>query len=209
MSLNLRVFIVESPSTLDLYKGRHEGTSLCSTLNLSDIPCDYRLCADKVHLKDALNPTRFKDSASKGENPVLHISAHGNVAGIVLTSGETLNWVELHDLIRPINDVVGGSLLLGMSSCKSSWARLIATSADGRPPFLAMVTNSGSPMWSETAVGFCTFYHLMQRLEVASKSPIEVMKDASGNANFELVGGQQAVDFTKVFKILAEKIVSN
>ena len=49
--------------------------------------------------------------------PALHISAHGSENGIQLTSGEVVDWVELRDLVMPINKLFNGNLLLCISSC--------------------------------------------------------------------------------------------
>ena len=47
-------------------------------------------------------------------------------------------------------------------------------------PFFSMVGHFGSPTWSETAVAFSTFYHLLAK-EYYVYEAVEAMKVASGN----------------------------
>src|SRR5690349_12238880 len=98
------VYIVESPSAPDLYHGRFEGTRVAETLQLDGIPCVTRTAINSVAFGAALRiglPEAMKQYP--GRYPILHVSAHGSMEGIQLSSGEVIGWLQLRELIVPIN----------------------------------------------------------------------------------------------------------
>ena len=113
------VYIVESPSAPDLYRGRSEGALVPNALGLDQIPCLSRTAINREAFEAALQiglPEAMKQFA--GRYPMLHLSAHGASEGIQLSSGETISWPELRELLVPINESLGGDLLLCMSACE-------------------------------------------------------------------------------------------
>jgi hypothetical protein len=102
--------------------------------------------------------------ARDGYLPVLHISAHGNDDGIQLSDKTILNWNDLRDLLLPINKALKGALILCMSSCSGFLACTMAMHPEGENHvFFEVVGNTGSPTWSETAVAYAAFYHLLAK----------------------------------------------
>lgn len=180
------VYIVESPSPLDLYHKRFEGELLMKALKLAKIPSEHKL---------AVNSEAFNMSFTVGLSayllqpnallPLLHISAHGGKEGIRLTSGEEINWHELRDIIMPINERLKGGLILCMSSCQGIQAcRMVMM--EGRLPFLAIIGHSGEPSWSDTAVAYATFYHLLAEGYCVPEA-VKAMRTASGKPGFQQI----------------------
>ncbi|MBK9238737.1 MAG: hypothetical protein IPL75_00445 [Acidobacteria bacterium] len=160
------VYIVESPSAPDLYHGRSEGALVASALALDQIPCVSRTAINRQAFEAALQiglPEAMKQFA--GRYPILHLSAHGASDGIQLSSGDIIGWAELRELLVPINESLGGALLLCMSACKGYSACRMAMQHqdDAKHPYFAMVGNFGQPTWSDTAVSYLAFYHLLAK----------------------------------------------
>lgn len=62
---------------------------------------------------------------------------------------------------------------------------------DAEVPFWALVGNTADTGWSDAAVAYITFYHLLFKgKDVASC--VEAMKVASGDSNFVVFSGQHA-----------------
>jgi len=176
------VYIVESPSAPDLYHGRSEGALVASALGLDHIPCLSRTAINREAFEAALQiglPEAMKQFA--GRYPVLHLSAHGASEGIQLSSGDVISWPELRELLVPINESLGGALLLCMSACEGYGACQIAMQSqdDAKHPCFAMVGNFGQPTWSDTAVSYFAFYHLLAKGR-AIPEEISAMNAASG-----------------------------
>jgi len=185
------VYIVESPSPVDLYHKMWEGEILLQALSLAGIPSTHKL---------AVNLEAFRASFIVGLQeylekanalpPILHISAHGSISGIELTSKEVLGWDKLRDLIMPINKALKGNLILCVSSCEGFAACRMAMK-EGDIPFLGMVGHPGSPTWSDTAVAFATFYHLLAK-GYYFQGAVEAMRIASGDKGFMGIQGKTA-----------------
>lgn len=179
------VYVIESPSPVDLYHRRGEGEVLRQAIALNQIACTLRLA---INLEAFAAAIRVGLTEAMDENPnlipILHISAHGYSDGIQLSSGEILQWHELRQLLVPINKALGGSLILCMSTCEGFSGTRMAMREDSTDhPFYAIVGNGSKPTWPETAVGFATFYHLVANGRYITDS-VGAMRIASGNDDF-------------------------
>lgn len=164
-ALKFFVYIIESPSALDLYRGRSEGGRVAETLRLDDIPCVTRTAINSIAFKAALRyglPETIQQYPE--HHPILHLSAHGSYQGIQLSSNEIITWTELRDLLIPVNKSLGGQLFLCMSACQGySACQMAMVEGDVPHPYLFMVGSSESPTWSDTAVSYLSFYHLLSK----------------------------------------------
>ena len=149
------VFVIESPSAVDLYHRRSEGEIVRQAVELNGIKCI---------VKTAISPLAFNACLKVGLSeamgqmpgfiPLLHISAHGNSQGIQLSDGYIMSWAELKDHLRPANQVLGGSLVVCMSSCEGySGIRMAMHLEESDLPYFALVGCGAQPTWGETAVG--------------------------------------------------------
>lgn len=183
--LKFFVYVIESPSPVDLYHRRSEGEIIRQAASLNQIPCMLKTsingeafeAALKIGLKEAMD-------TYPGLIPMLHISAHGYKDGIQLSSGEVLNWFSLEELFRQINQAFNGTLLLCLSCCEGySGVQMAMTTEEKHPPFYALVSNGEKPLWSDTAVAYSTFYHLIAKGYYITEA-VQAMRVASGNDTF-------------------------
>lgn len=181
------VFVIESPSAVDLYHGRSEGELMRRVVELNGIQCVLRtaisleafLACLKIGLAEAM-------SNVPGAIPLLHISAHGDKEGIQLSDGHMIRWEALREILRPVNAALNGSLVVCMSSCEGYMGvRMAMYPGDPDLPYLALVGCGGKPTWADTAVAFMTLYHQLCRGEHISVA-VDAMRVASGNASFYL-----------------------
>lgn len=179
------VFVVESPSPVDIYHRRSEGEIIQQAVNLNQIPCIVKTAINfqafdaslKIGLKEAME-------AYPGMFPILHVSAHGHQEGIELSSGELIDWSGLKELFRPVNEALNNNLLVCLSSCEGySGVRMAMTLDNETYPYFAIVANGEKPLWSDTAVAYSTFYHLLAKGEFITTA-VDAMCIASGNNNF-------------------------
>lgn len=183
--LKFFVFVIESPSSVDLYHRRSEGEILQQAANLNQIPCIVKTAINyeafeaslKIGLKEAMD-------IYKGLIPILHVSAHGFEEGIQLSSGEIIKWDEFAELLRPLNIALSNSLLLCLSCCQGySGIRMAMTEENKDHPYFAIVANGEKPLWSDTAVAYSTFYHLLAKGHLIVDA-VNAMQVAAGNDKF-------------------------
>lgn len=192
-SFNFFVFVIESPSSADLYHKRFEGEILTKAINLNNIPCAHRVAISLEAFKAALH-IGLPEVGQIYPNliPIIHISAHGDQNGIQLSDGSILDWDQLKVLIQPINKALNNNLILCMSSCEGySACRMAMTFSPDDSPFFAMIGNTKQPNWSDTAIGFATFYHLICKGHFIIDAT-KAMCVASGNPNFQVITAQDA-----------------
>lgn len=176
------VYIVESPSAPDLYHGRSEGALVANALGLDHIPCVTRTAINPEAFVAALRiglPEAMKQFP--GRYPILHVSAHGAAQGIQLSSGDFVTWADLRQMLVPINESLGGALLLCMSACEGYSACQMAMQPQESVthPYFAMVASYGQPTWSDTAVSYLAFYHLLAKGRTIPEA-VHAMNAASG-----------------------------
>jgi hypothetical protein len=177
------VYIIESPSAVDIYHGRSEGALLRQAVGLDRIPCVVRTAISAEAFIAALRlglPEAMKQNPERV--PILHVSAHGSQEGIQLSNGEVIRWDQLRHLLMPLNKGLSGYLLLCMSACEGySACRMAMQTENNEHPYFGIVANSGKPTWSDTAVAYATFYHLMAK-GVPIPQVVEAMRLATADA---------------------------
>jgi len=186
------VYIIESPNPSDLYHKRYEGDMLQKALSLDSIYSSHRIAANKVAFHTALlNGLNEEISRHRGLIPVIHISAHGSSEGIALTSEEIISWDSLKEALLPINKALNNNLLLCMSSCEGFSACRMAMAEDDISPFFGVVGNSGKPTWSDTAIAYATFYHLIVK-GCYLRDAVKAMCESSNDDKFQLITSVEA-----------------
>jgi len=183
--LNFWIYVVESPSAEDMYVGRSEADIIQRAAALNGIPAIRRTVINRSALFTALTDGfRQAQSLHVGSTPILHLSVHGREEGIGLSNEDFLSWADLREMLQPIHDSIGCTLLVCMSTCVGVNAARMAAQFDAtQVPFLALVGHVGTPLWSDTAVGYAAFYHRFAKGEHISVA-VEAMKHASGNNGF-------------------------
>jgi len=187
------VFVIESPSAVDLYHRRSEGNIIQQAVNLNQIPCAV-VTAINLESFEASLKIGLTEAMRAHPNliPMIHISAHGYQDGIQLSSGEIITWANLRQLLAPINTALNNNLLLCLSCCEGySGTRMAMHLEDDGYPFYAVVANSNKPLWSDTAVAYSTFYHLVAKGELLVDA-VAAMRVASGNETFWIESAEQS-----------------
>jgi hypothetical protein len=191
--LKFFVYVIESPSSVDLYHRRGEGDVLRQAINLNQIPCVLRLAINLEAFQASLGIGLTEAMAAiPNAIPILHISAHGFSEGIQLSSGEIIEWRQLREMLIPINRALEGCLVVCMSTCEGySGSRMAMVIDSEEHPFFAIIGNGSKPTWPETAVGFATFYHLVANGRRIVES-VEAMRVASGNDTFFVTTAEES-----------------
>jgi hypothetical protein len=116
------VYIVESPSPVDLYHKRYEGEALGRALELAGIRSEHKLVVNTEALQAALQ-VGLKELLDEHRDylPIVHLSAHGGEDGVQLTDGTIITWTGLRELVAPVN-VLAAVRKRGILTGLSTWA---------------------------------------------------------------------------------------
>lgn len=199
--LHFFVYVIESPSDIDLYHRRTEGDVLVQSLRLAGINCVSRCAISNKAFCAALQVGLKEEMTSFSPRiPLLHISSHGDEEGIQLSSGESVTWEQLSGLLHPINAALNNNLVVAMSCCNGySGIRMAMRTDDSPMPFFALVGSWEKPTWSDTVVAFSAFYHQLHK-GVHVREAVQAMNAASG-CNFAVEWAedqkQKYLDFLK------------
>ena len=167
------VYILESPSPDDFLTNTQEGDIISNSLSLTDIPNLHFKIINRDCLKKIISEiSDYIDQ--EPHSPIIHISSHGNKEGIALTGeDELVTWPELRDLLRPLSRTAHTKILLCFSTCFGVNAYRMAAS------FGKVFDDAVGPVdtvgWSETAVAYTTFYHLLLQKGYKVKDAVEMM----------------------------------
>lgn len=184
------VYVIESPADTDLLDGRTEGRSLCEAMRLAGIPHWYSLATTSRSFEESLGRRLHQALEHFNKPPILHLSMHGNNDGVALTNGEFVTWANLRKSLTPLTEAMQGGLLICMSACFSSSGCRMAMHEDKEHPFWALVGNTSSAVWSDSAVAYITFYHLFFK-NVPIEDCVERMRLSSGDGNFIWFSGHK------------------
>jgi hypothetical protein len=183
------IHVIESPSDLDLLEGRQEREALHRALAQVGIGIEEHLVVSKRCLARALFKVLRSPLRGGERRTIVHVAAHGTPEGIELTSGDLLPWGELAQVFRYVNELVGGRLLLGMSTCHGLHAlKMVARRPD--LPFGLLVGPRDEVLWTDAHVAFLAFYHLVIAKDADPLSAVAVMNAAAGLP----AGSFQAID---------------
>jgi len=184
--INFFVHMIESPNPADLYHKRHEGEILEKALSLDEIPSAHRIVVNSTAFRAAFS-VGVQEEMKRYSNlvPIIHISSHGSSKGIQLTDGTIIDWHKLKDILVPINKALKGGLILCMSACEGHNAcRMAMSEAEEEFPFFAVVGHMGKPTWSDTAIAYAAFYHLIKK-GCTVLDAVKAMCEASGDDGFQ------------------------
>lgn len=189
------VYIVESPSAPDMYHRRFEGDILQKALALDEILSAHRIAVSRDAFNAAVQMGLGQEMMQwcKDQVPIIHISAHGSQEGLQLTDKTVMPWSDLKQLLLPVNEALKGNLIICMSSCEGAAACRMAMTQDEKEayPFFGVVGHSKTPTWSDTAVGFASFYHLIKKGYYLTDA-VKGMCEASGDDGFSLIRASEA-----------------
>lgn len=206
------VFVIESPSAVDLYHRRSEGEIIRQAVELNGISCVVKTAINLQAFHACLAVGLAEQmSIQTGFMPLVHISAHGSNDGIQLSDGYIMPWCDLREHLRPVNEALGGSLVVCMSSCEGySGIRMAMTNDETPLPFFALIGCSEKPTWGETAVAYATLYHQLWRGEYVADA-VEAMCIASGNKKFFLQHAENSrkgyIEYLSTVDVLEAQVI--
>ena len=104
-----KVFIIESPSFIDLIENRKEGDALGKILDLAKIDNVTFSVSDVETLRIAYNRISEEVNRIKGDLGAvhLHFSMHGSKDGVALSDKTFLDWKSFYKLLKDFNDSIG------------------------------------------------------------------------------------------------------
>jgi hypothetical protein len=177
------VYMIESPSAIDLRDGRSEGSLLKEALKLAGVTCKYNLVINKEIFNACLTTQLAETVKDTGGIPIIHLSAHGNKSGIGLSDGSLITWGELKNFLLPINEALQGGLVLCISACEGYHACNMLLQENGKLPFFGFISHLDKPKWIDAAIAFTVFYHRFFK-GASVKQAVEAMCIASGDKKF-------------------------
>jgi hypothetical protein len=136
-----KVIFIESLNSNELKTGKSlaEDLEYIKIENNLPIPIEY---FDISNSSEFLYCLRELTEETKKNNifPVLQIDAHGsdNPHGLVMRSGDLIEWLYLEDQLRKLNVASKGNLLLVTASCFGQFANM-SVAIQNRAPFWAVV----------------------------------------------------------------------
>ncbi|EHU5198969.1 TPA: hypothetical protein RQJ80_004357 [Vibrio vulnificus] len=188
------VFLVDSPSSVDLYDGYSIGMALRDTLKAIKIPCFYTLATDQDTFHQAFSfrlPKAIQElSQHTGFNaiPFIHLCMHGAPQGIQLTDKTTIDWFSLRQLLLNHNQVKGFNPFVCMASCNGLHAQNMATAFDSA--FTYLIGNTGAVYQSDVTVAYTSFYNSIIHKRSLVDDAVLAMRTASGDHNFYIAYGE-------------------
>ncbi len=163
------VIIIESPHRNDIPHGFIEGVALGRMLDLLGIDSFYIPVHNYQDLSDALTIGITNILAQDQFNlngiqrlPILHISAHGNKQEMGLMDGGTIPWINFKENFSYWNRLLGGNLIINVSTCYGSYAHNMAWTLDD-PPFHTLIGSEGSVPVGDLALAFSVFYNVLNQ----------------------------------------------
>lgn len=182
------VYIIDSPSSNDLYKGYSIGMALRDTLKAISIPCVYRLVTNKESfdkamtdgLREAIN--EFQVQANIHSYPFIHFCMHGNLDGVGLTDTTFINWQQLRQSLVSHNFYKGYNPYVCMASCNGFDGTKMASAFD--PAFAFLIGNTATVRQSDLTVAYMSFYNHIFFRQATFDQAVHAMRSASGDHNF-------------------------
>lgn len=187
------VYIIESPSPVDLFEGRNEGGALSKALKLSGCKTSCWLVTNDETLKKAFHSIAsdfgIDHPTGQMKSLYLHISAHGNDEGLCLTNGSFISWKNLSSLLKILSELIGSEhaednirvsrIILCLSSCSGLSSKNMYE-ANALSSIQAIVGPNKEVAWPDALTAFTTFYHLVNLKDLSVPVAVEKMNCAAG-----------------------------
>ena len=189
-----RVFIIESPSFIDIINNRKEGEALGKTLDLANIKNETFAVSDRKTLNISFERIIKSVEFIKGElgGIHLHFSMHGSKDGLALSDKSFIEWAEFYGFIKAFNDSIGYIKLpsglkiaptyLIFSVCDGFEARRIKDFGE-ESPYTGLIGPIQPVEWSDSLLAFSIFYHNTIIKKLGVKIAIQNMNKSVGLDN--------------------------
>ena len=193
-----KIYIIESQSPNDILRNRTEGKALSASLDLAEIPNKYFQVIDDKCFNKCIEFICEDINSLKGKGlvaPYIHISAHGNVNGIGLTSGEFIDWATFAVKVDWINELIGKLPKIPkknpieispMNYCFSTCMGYNAFKTQGEAlenKFSSIIGPTESVDWSDSLLAFMSLYHQIFYKGQKAIKAVEIMNITAGLDN--------------------------
>jgi len=207
----LKIYVIESPSAINIFENHLEGHSLCAYFDLANIEYNYYLVVNLDLLANAFDDIYYDCINSKEPKvPVIHISAHGDENGFDLTSDEEVLWESFSSYLIPLNtedrllkssysEIKYSPIMIGTSICKGiNGIRM--KNHDDISPFSIFVGQNDDVEWADSLIAFSTYYHLVMKKKEVINWPqaVKIMNFSAGVA--DVFSYKLGNEFLKVIK---------
>lgn len=184
----MKVFIIESPNSMDLFFNRREANSLEAICKLFGHQVFTFLAKSKRELKEIIkyisNIDKQHDDEETSDQPLcLHFSCHGNNDGIEFGK-DFVEWDELYIILKDLFSITieyEGDRILVFSSCGSSKQQFTKnvkkhfTFSDFYIPKYIFTTGGESISWDDAVLCWTVFYHQIDSLDLKNKDEVKIM----------------------------------
>lgn len=170
------ILIIESRSAKDIYEERFEAGTLKQILKLECVSAKHVEVVNRQYLIKAIK------YAEKEHVRYVHISAHGDQKGFVLTDGDFISWRDFDEIAWPKLK----NTCLCFSSCSvGQGAEELFTY---HKSFCnAIVAPTRVINWGEGLVAFSALYHKALSTESSTAQDVKVMNHIVGAGSFRFI----------------------
>lgn len=174
-----KVFIIESPSFVDIFEKRKEGYALGKILELATIDNEIYAVSDLETLRMAFGKISSSVNEIKGNLGAIHLhfSMHGSENGVALSDKTFVDWRAFYDVLKVFNDSIGyispsggqkiAPTYLAFSVCYGFSAKKIKDFGD-ESPYTALIGPTQPVSWADSLLAFSVYYQntILKRLGV-------------------------------------------
>ena len=196
-----KIYIIESPSFMDIFENRSEISALSDMLNLANIENQVYKVSDRETLELAFKSIADDfNSLSKKIVVNIHFSLHGSEDGIALSDNTIIEWEEFSKIIKELNEAIGyirlgdkriSFLALNFSVCNGFSARKIEEYSSDQL-FYSLIGPTQTVSWADSLIGFAVYYHNLLKKNVIVKKAIEnVNLILNENDLFKVIAGKE------------------
>ncbi|EHK9005420.1 hypothetical protein KCU40_004344 [Vibrio vulnificus] len=188
------VFLVDSPSSVDLYEGYSIGMALRDALRAIRIPCFYTLATSTETFTNTFSQrlpaaiAEVQKTPNINAIPFVHLCMHGRPEGIALTDNSFIDWLSLRQMLLSHNNVKGFDPFVCMASCDGINAMNMNNAFDNAFHFL--IGNSGKVLQSDVTVAYASFYNNVIYKNYTVEQAVQAMRVACGDNNFFYAHGE-------------------
>jgi hypothetical protein len=201
---HMRLFIIESPSAIDLLRKRTEAQVIESIAHLLGYDAATMSVKSRTEfilaLKFITSIDEAHDDKRKAKCPlVVHIACHGGTDGLGI-GPDTLTWQDLADALDRFGqrtEDYSGPFLLVISACHAreqtiteQLEKIARSKPDFRPPrylFLTAGDKEGSVYWQKVVASWTVFYQQLSGIDLNDRDEIQTILDRIALADLERI----------------------
>lgn len=193
-----KIIVIQSLKQGDLKTGERLYDDVLKWKNIfkPNVPTEYYTVDTKEEFIAQLDS--IKDALIEGDILTLQLETHGSKNGIALANGDSISWNEFQDLMRVINEKIGGLLVVCLAMCFGG-ATISTIQPEKRAPYRAIVAPYKEVPAGAVEDGFKAFYDVYDNMMDLPKAFTEIQKSAvddTGRPYFDVLTSENIFDQT-------------